>query len=73
MHWWLKKLHPLACGAVTFGLLQAVQNVNYNQLWFQLVISLLTGFLGAVLKLFGVELPTGSTSGSSSAFSSLFA
>lgn len=72
MHWWLKKLRPLACGAVTLGLLQAVQNVNYNQLWFQLIISLLTGFLGAVLKLFGVDIATSSTSSSSSALSSFF-
>jgi hypothetical protein len=56
VHKYMWKLRLLACGAVTLGWLQAVENVDYNQIWFELVLGWLTVMLAGFFSLFGVDI-----------------
>jgi len=65
----MMKLRPLACGGVSLGFPSALQDVNFNQIWYSLLATLLNAF---VSLLFGTEVDT--TAGTTtSIFESLFA
>lgn len=51
MRWWMTKMRPLAGGAITLGILQAVQNVDFNYIWYQFLTQLLSTLFGAIVML----------------------
>ena len=69
MQRWTRKLHPLACGGVTLGILQGFEAVNFNQIWFQLLYTILNGLVSLLL---GAELGALPDSGTNSLFGSFF-
>ena len=71
MRKWMAGLRPLACGGVTLGVLQAVQGIDLNQIWFQFLAELWSWVIGVILMLvFGgdvsslFDIQTGSQLGS---------
>lgn len=69
MRRWMIKLRPLAAGGVTLGVLQGVQAIDFNRVWFEFV---LTWLAVLVNLLFGGDLSTVSSTGGTSPFSSFF-
>ena len=67
MQRWMIKLRPLACGTITLGWLQAVQDISFNQLWFEFLITWLSGLLSFLLGGDASSAP-----GSTSPFGSFF-
>lgn len=49
MQRWIVKLRPLACGAITLGWLQAVQDIDFNQIWFEFLVTWLSALLSFLL------------------------
>jgi len=46
---WMYRMHLLASGAVTLGVLQAIRDIDFNQIWFQLLTTLLNLIITLVL------------------------
>lgn len=46
---WKTQLVLIANGGVTLGLVTAIGNVNFNQIWFQLITGLLAIFVTILL------------------------
>ena len=69
MEWKMNRLHSLASGVVTLGILQAVQNVDFNQIWFLFLQTILNVVVALLL---GGDLSTVFESGSGSTFGSFF-
>lgn len=69
MKWKMNRLHPLASGVVTLGILQAVQNVDFNQIWFLFLQTILNVVVALLL---GGDLSTVFDGGFSSPFGSFF-
>jgi len=69
MQWWMSKLRPLTCGGVTVGLIQAVGQIDFNQIWFQFWLTILNAFIAL---LFGQDPSEYSGGGTSSLFGSFF-
>jgi hypothetical protein len=69
MQGWMKKLHPLACGGVTLGVLQGLEAVNFNDIWFQFLYTILNAL---VTLLLGGEAGSLADLGSGSPFGSFF-
>jgi len=65
----MRKLHPLACGGVTLGVLQGLEAVDFNQIWFQLLYMILNVFVTALL---GGDPSTMTDTGTGSLLQSLF-
>jgi hypothetical protein len=65
----MRKLHPLACGGVTLGVLQGLQAVDFNQIWFQMLYMILNVF---VTLLLGGDTTTMTDTGTGSLLDSLF-
>jgi hypothetical protein len=51
--WWVRRVHLLASGAVTLGLLQGIEGVSLNQIWFQFLATWLSAIISI---LFGGDL-----------------
>ena len=51
MQWLMPRLRLLACGAVTLGILQAIQSVNLNQIWAQFLAEFWSTLLGLIVAL----------------------
>ena len=62
------RLRPLAYGGITLGWLSAVQGVDFNQIWYTLLATLLNAF---VSLLFGTSVDT-TAAATTSIFDSLF-
>ena len=69
MRRWMIKLRPLAAGGVTLGVFQGLQAIDLNQVWFEFVITWLAVLVNL---LFGGDLSTLSSTGSTSPFGSFF-
>jgi hypothetical protein len=69
MNRWMKKLYPLACGGVTLGILQGLQAVDFNQIWYQLLYTILNAL---VTLLLGGEAGSLTEVGAGSLFGSFF-
>ena len=52
MQWWMRKLRPLACGGVTLGVLQAIQGIDFNSIWYSFLYQLLSTLVGVFVTLF---------------------
>ncbi len=65
----MMKLRPLAYGGVSLGWLSSLQDLDFNQMWYSLLATLLNAF---VSLLFGVNIDT-ATGTTTSIFESLFA
>jgi hypothetical protein len=65
----MKKLHPLACGGVTLGVLQGLEAVDFNQIWFQLLYTMLNALITLLL---GGDISALTDTGSGSLLDSLF-
>ena len=63
------KLRPLAYGGISLGWLSSLQDIDFNQLWYNLLATLLNAF---VSLFFGTELDTAAAT-TTSFFDSLFA
>lgn len=48
MQRWIKRLRPLACGGIALGIFQAIQNIDFNQLWYEF----LSLFLALLVQVF---------------------
>jgi len=48
MQRWMSRLQLLACGGITLGVLQAIQNIDLNQIWFLLWYMIVTAFVSAL-------------------------
>jgi hypothetical protein len=46
---WMYRLHLLASGAMTFGVLQAIRDIDFNQVWFQFLTTVLNVFIAVLL------------------------
>lgn len=49
MQSWIIRMRPLVCGGVTLGLFQAMQDINFNQIWFQFLLSWLSALITVLL------------------------
>jgi hypothetical protein len=49
MRRWIVKLRPLAGGAITLGWLQAIQDIDFNQIWFEFLVTWLSALLSFLL------------------------
>ena len=65
-----RKLYPLACGGVTLGVLQSLDAINFNSIWYQIVYTFINALVALLL---GGSEATENASGLGSLFSSLFA
>jgi hypothetical protein len=54
MQRWIKRLRPLACGGIALGIFQAIQSIDFNQLWYEF-LSLFLALLVQVLLGGGLE------------------
>ena len=68
MQRWMVKLRPLACGGVTLGVLQALEAINLNQIWYNVLYVILNTLVSLLL---GGDL-TSTAEGSGSLFESFF-
>ena len=69
MQRWTKKLYPLACGGVTLGVLQGLEAVNFNQIWFEFLDTIINALVSLLL---GGEASSLTDSGTGSLFGSFF-
>ena len=69
MRRWMIKLRPLAAGGVTLGVLQGLQAIDFNRVWFEFLITWLAVLVNF---LFGGDPSTISDIGSTSPFGSFF-
>lgn len=65
-----RKAYPLACGGVTLGVLQSLDAINFNNIWFQIVY---TFFNTLIALLLGGSSTNEGTNIWSSLFGNLFA
>ena len=73
MQWWMRKLGPLACGGVTLGVLQAIQSIDFNNIWYSFLYQLLSTLVGVFVTLFtGGEVGDVVATELSSPFASFF-
>jgi hypothetical protein len=69
MQRWMMKVRLLACGGVTLGILQAIDAIDFNQIWFNFLYVILNAL---VTLLLGGDLGTITDTGTSSPFGSFF-
>ena len=69
MQRWMTKVRLLACGGVTLGILQAIEGIDLNQIWFNLLYVILNTLVSLLL---GGDLSTTTDSGVGSLFESFF-
>jgi hypothetical protein len=69
MRWWMKAAKPLTYGGITLGFLQAVERINFNAIWFDLLSTVFT-IIGWMF--FGGDLAEFSNALSGSSFGSFF-
>jgi hypothetical protein len=69
MQRWMTKVRLLACGGVTLGILQAIEAIDFNQIWFNLLYVILNTLVSLLL---GGDLSTTTDTGMSSPFGSFF-
>ncbi len=69
MQRWMTKLRPLACGGITLGVLQGLEAVDFNQVWFQFLYTILNALITLLL---GGEMSSLTDSGTGSLFGSFF-
>lgn len=49
MQRWMSRFRILACGGVTLGVLQAIQNIDFNQIWFLFWFTIVNAFVSVLL------------------------
>ena len=69
MQRWTKNLYPLASGGVMLGILQGFEAVNFNQIWFEFLYTILNALVALLL---GGEASTLTEIGSGSLLESFF-
>lgn len=55
----VRSLRPLACGAITCGFIQIFSQVDFNQIWFQFLLTL----FNTIVALLTGNDPTGGLNG----------
>ena len=69
MQRWMIRLRPLACGGVTLGVLQAIQGIDLNRMWFEFLLTWLNALISLLL---GGDASALGSGGSTSPFGSFF-